>query len=406
MKSERRRFIKNLGVGAVGMTMLPSAIACDPKEAKKVPVSIPKNEKKIPNELQKYSRKALDLVNTATSIDMLGTYQDWFHERAGKRLGEYWLTEPNAFTQEDYEFVKSSGINVFGWGSMQPTHEAMLQFMATQNGIIASNPTYFERIDTKQKLENINASEKIGMLITNQNSSHFRTVDDVDLFYGLGQRVSQLTYNGKNKLGCGAFEDEDTGLTAYGEEILLRMNAVGMGVDVSHCGDQTTLDAIAASTAPVLITHGACRSIAKGLRRSKTDEAIKAMAKTGGVIGIPILRFMVKEKEPVTIEDFFKHIDHVVQLVGIEHVGIGSDQGLYTEDYGALEWRKNRLENAPAKYQTHTNEEYMLTIEGLNHPYRTYDIAEGLLKRGYKDSEVKMVLGDNFKRVLTTIFKH
>ena len=94
---------------------------------------------------------------------------------------------------------------------------------------------------------------------------------------------------------------------------------------------------------------------------------------------------MIREKEPVTIEHFLNHIDHVAQLVGIEHVGIGSDQGLYTEDYGEREWRKNRLGNAPKKYQIHTNEDYLLTIEKLNHPHRTYDIAEGLITKGYKD---------------------
>ena len=88
---------------------------------------------------------------------------------------------------------------------------------------------------------------------------------------------------------------------------------------------------------------------------------------------------MIREKEPVTIEHFLDHIDYVAQLVGVEYVGIGSDQGLYTEDYGEREWRKNRLENAPPKYQTHTNEDYLLTIEKLNHPNRLYDMVEGLL---------------------------
>ncbi|TKG84219.1 hypothetical protein EYV94_28810, partial [Puteibacter caeruleilacunae] len=70
------------------------------------------------------------------------------------------------------------------------------------------------------------------------------------------------------------------------------------------------------------------------------------------------------------------------------------------------EWRKARLENAPAKYQCHTNDDYLLTIEGLNHPFRTYDIAEGLLKKGYTDEHVKMVLGKNFQRALIEIFNH
>lgn len=403
MKSNRRKFIKNIGITAAGVATAPALLSCkaETKEASQIETSVVTKEFE---ELKKYSAKAKKLVDETTCIDMLGTHGTWTQERNGIPLGKLWETVPGSFTEEDYQFVKSCGIDVFGWGSMNPTYDSMLKFTAVQNGIVAGNPSYFERIDTKEKLRNINTSGKIGLLITNQNSSQFRNLEDVDMFYSLGLRVSQLTYNGKNDLGCGAFEDVDTGLTDYGKKIVTRMNEVGMGVDVSHCGDKTTLGGIEASSKPVLITHGACRAIAKGVARAKTDEAIKAMAATGGVIGIPILRFMIREKEPVHFDHFLSHIDHVVQLVGIEHVGIGSDQGLYTEDYGEREWRKMRLENAPAKYQTHTNEDYLLTIEGLNHPYRTYDIAEGLIKKGYSDEHVKMVLGENFKRVLIEIF--
>ena len=130
------------------------------------------------------------------------------------------------------------------------------------------------------------------------------------------------------------------------------------------------------------------------------------MASTGGVIGIPILRFMISEKEPVSIDDFTNHIDYVAQLVGINHVGIGSDQGLYTEDYLPTAVRKERLEKAPKKYQTHTNSDYLLTIDKLNHPHRVYDIAESLINKGYKDDDIKKVLGGNFQRALIDIFKH
>jgi len=398
--TERRKFIKNLGVATTGGILLPSTMSFKSKE--------PEFFKSQTDHtiLKNYSNETIELVVKTTCIDMLGTHGNNAHQRNGMPLSQLWEKIPNSFTQEDYEFVLGCGINIFGWGNMIPTYEGMLQYMASQNGIVASNPDFFTRIDTKEKLRTVNKSNKIGLLITNQNSNHFRTLDDVNLFYSLGQRVSQLTYNGKNKLGCGAFEDVDTGITEYGKQVVQRMNEVGMGVDVSHCADKTTLGGIEASSKPVLITHGACRTIAKGVARAKTDEAIKAMAKTGGVIGIPILRFMIREKEPVNIDHFFNHIDHVADLVGIEHVGIGSDQGLYTEDAMGKEYTRYRLENAPAKYQCHTNEDFLITIDKLNHPHRTYDIAEGLLKRGYKDEHVKMVLGENFKRALIEIFNH
>jgi len=213
-----------------------------------------------------------------------------------------------------------------------------------------------------------------------------------------------LTYNSANKLGCGAFEDEDTGLTEFGAEIVQRMNKIGMGVDVSHCGDKTTLEAIEVSKKPVLITHAACRELNPGYARAKTDKAIKKMAAKGGIIGIPMLRFMVRDREPVTIEHFLDHIDYVAKLVGVEHVGIGSDQNLDTTDALPIEWRKRRLKDAHPKYKTHTNERYQLSIDGLNHSRRTFDVAEGLIRRNYSDDQIKLVLGENFKRVLKNIF--
>src|SRR5207302_10662011 len=110
-----------------------------------------------------------------------------------------------------------------------------------------------------------------------QNSDHFRTVEDVDRFYKLGQRVSQLTYI-HNRIGGGSSDGNDTGLSAYGVQVVERMNAVGMAVDISHCGDRTSLDAIEASKKPVLVTHSNCRALVPNSARCRTDEAIERMA--------------------------------------------------------------------------------------------------------------------------------
>jgi membrane dipeptidase len=396
---KRRTFIKNvsklIGLGVLTPSALMAIISNESKE-QKISQSL-KNH---------YSSRCISLIDKAIVIDMLSTFGDNFNKSNDKTLAVLWETVPASFRAKDYEFIKSCGVNIFGWGNLLTSDTDMLKFLASQNGIIASNPDYFERIDTKEKLLKMSQNNKIGMLMTNQDSKHFNTLDDVELFYRLGQRVSQITYNDKNRLGCGAFEDVDSGLTDYGKQVIKRMNKVGMGVDVSHCGDKTTIESINESTKPALITHGACRSLAKNVARAKTDEAIKLMASTGGVIGIPILRFMISEKEPVSIDDFTNHIDYVAQLVGINHVGIGSDQGLYTEDYLPTAVRKERLEKAPKKYQTHTNSDYLLTIDKLNHPHRVYDIAESLINKGYKDDDIKKVLGGNFQRALIDIFKH
>lgn len=107
--------------------------------------------------------------------------------------------------------------------------------------------------------------------------------------------------------------------------VVERMNAVGMAIDVSHCGDRTTLDAFEFSQKPVLITHSNCRALVPGHPRCKTDEAILAVKKSGGVMGITGVRNFIRDKEPTTIEHMLDHYDHVARLIGVEHLGVGSD---------------------------------------------------------------------------------
>ena len=158
-----------------------------------------------------------------------------------------------------------------------------------------------------------------------QDANHLRAVDDLDAFYAVGQRLTQLTYNAANRLGEGCMAGGDRGLTSFGAAVVARMNKIGMAIDVSHCGPATSLDAIAASSKPVLITHSNCRALAPGVARCKTDDVIVACAKKGGVIGLTGVRRFVRNTDPVTVEDALDHFDYAVKLVGVEHVGLGSD---------------------------------------------------------------------------------
>jgi membrane dipeptidase len=217
-----------------------------------------------------------------------------------------------------------------------------------------------------------------------QDANHLRGIDDVDLFYKMGQRLTQLTYNGENRLGAGCKAGNDGGLTAFGQEVVTRMNTIGMAIDVSHCGERTTLDAIAASKKPVLITHSNCKALARGVPRCKPDEAIVAAARKGGVIGLTGVRHFVRAKDPVTIEDALDHFDHVVKIAGIEHVGVGSDTDLDGRD---------RAGSRP-----------LYDIDGLNHADRMFDLTEGLIRRGYTDEQITLMLGGNFQRALNEIW--
>jgi membrane dipeptidase len=208
-----------------------------------------------------------------------------------------------------------------------------------------------------------------------------------------------------NGIGSGFLEQRDGGLTVFGQSIVERMNQVGMAVDVSHCGDQTTMDAIVASKRPVVFTHANCRALAPSLPRLKTDEAIRAMAKTGGVMGVSFIRFMVRDMEPVTIEHALDHIDHAVKLVGVEHVGVGSDLDMVGNPNPIGGGNDPRTQPNFARYKYHEDAAGKITIAGLDHPKRMFDLTEGLIRRRYSDADISAILGANAVRVLTDIWR-
>jgi membrane dipeptidase len=343
-----------------------------------------------------YSTRAIDLVGRSTVIDMLSPFA------ISPTKTTQWFMHPESFTATDLEQFRSSGIRAFhigiGIGGPEAKIET-LEFLGMWNGFIAHHEDDLMRIDSPSSFEALKKSTKIGVILGLQDSDHFVKLDDIDLFYGLGQRVSQLTYNSRNLIGNGSTERRDDGVSDYGVAVIERMNKVGMAVDVSHSGDRTSLDAFELSKKPVLITHANCRALVNH-PRCKTDEAIKKMAATGGVMGITGVRMFVKTEEPTTIEDALNHFDHVAKLVGIEHLGVGSDIDLW--GYDKMPPKEN--EQLRAGYKGSYAFREKIDIEGINHPKRMFDLTEGLIRRKYTDADIELILGGNFKRVLTQIW--
>jgi membrane dipeptidase len=349
------------------------------------------------NSDETYSAHAIELVQRSTVIDMLAPL--WISpSRTMKMLGN-----PENFTAEDFVPFKQSGINVFhiaiGTGGPEAYLET-LQFLSGYNTLLARHDNWFERVETPARLDGIKTSGKVGLLLGVQNSEHFRKVDDVDYFYGLGQRVSQLTYNARTLIGNGSTERRDEGLSDFGLAIVERMNKLGMAADVSHCGDRTTLDAFEVSKKPVLITHSNCRALNPNHPRCKTDEAIKAMAAKGGVMGITEVRMFVSAKEPTTVESMLDHYDYVAKLVGVEHLGVGSDIDLL--GYDAMP--PDEYKQLKAGYKNSYAFRDKIDVDGYRFAKRPFDIAEGLIRRKYNDADIEAILGGNFRRVLKQIW--
>jgi len=352
---------------------------------------------------REYSTRASRLIQETAVVDLLNQFRFPDYSEKPPR-SERWLHVPGSFKAEDAATYQQSGINVFALGDGPGDFAQAVRFFADWNGFIAAYPDWLMRIGDARDFQRARAAHKIGVMLTFQDATHFRTPEDVDAFFGMGQRISQLTYNFNNRIGSGFLEQRDGGLSVFGLSILERMQRVGMGVDVSHCGDQTTLDALDAAKKPVLFTHANCRALVPTSLRCKTDEAIRKMAKTGGVMGIGFIRFMNRDREPVTIDHVLDHFDYVVKLVGVEHVSVGSDLDVVGNANPIGGGFQPTSQPNFARYGYHADQDGKITVPGLDHARRMFDLTEGLIRRGYSDADIKLMLGGNAVRVLTEIW--
>ncbi len=341
--------------------------------------------------------RAMDIMHRAIVVDMLSPMQ---------LVDPTWLRDPASFGADDHERFRSSGITTLhvavGVGGYESPELDVAAYLGAYNGFVAAHGEGFMRIDSADDFWRAKEADKIGVLLGIQNSNHFgRDLDFIDQSWSLGQRVSQLTYNSRNRIGNGSTERVDGGISDWGARVIERMNHVGMAVDVSHSGDQTTLDAFELSSSPVLMTHSNCRALVPGHPRCKTNEAIRAMAASGGVMGITSVRNFVRDREPTTIEHMLDHYDHVAELVGVEHVGLGSDIDL--DGYDAMP--SEQYERLKANYKDSYAFRDKIDIEGVDHPQRCFDLTEALIRRGYSDDEIVGILGGNFIRVLAEIWQ-
>ena len=348
---------------------------------------------------QEYPERVVRVMRESLVIDMLNQF---LYRSDQKDLLEKWLTVPGAFTEADFLKFKSSGVSVINFGEGEANFADAQVFFGKWNSFMAQYPQWLMRINSAADLQKAKDQGKFGIIYGFQTSGQFESLDNVNQCYGYGLRVSQLSYNFRSLVADGAFEPYDGGVSEYGGKVIERMNTVGMAVDLGHASDKTKLDAMEISKKPVILSHGNCRALIPGGLRATTDEAIKKLAAKGGVMGITEIAFMVKSTEPVHVEDVVDHFDHVRDLVGIEHVGVGSDAGIESNDLGSQTALKEMLTKADARYHVHGDHEI---IQGMEGPKRMYELTAALVRRGYTDEQIRLVIGGNWARVLGTIWK-
>jgi membrane dipeptidase len=181
-----------------------------------------------------------------------------------------------------------------------------------------------------------------------------------------------------------------------------------MVVDLSHCADQTTLDALQIVTRPPVFTHASARALLPECTRCKPDDALRLLADKGGVVGIPMIRFMIRPSPPVTVQHVADHVEHLIRLIGPEHVGVGSDLDMaglanpMTKEPGI-----GAIANQPnfSRYNAYFAANGGAHVDGLDHPKRLFDLTETLVQRKHSDATIRLVLGGSFARVLSAVWK-
>lgn len=228
-------------------------------------------------------------------------------------------------------------------------------------------------------------------------------LDRIDLLHGFGLRSLGITYSESNALGNGLKEDRDGGLTKFGRKAVERMNKVGLLIDCSHCGDQTTLDTVEWSEKPIVLSHIGARALWES-NRLAPDEVLEAVAAKGGVIGIECAPHttLTKRHRRHHLEAYMEHFEYVKSLVGIDHVGFGPDTvygdhvGLHRTYAANLSIKDSRGGGRPDQHFEEV--EY---VEGLENPTEgSHNIVRWLVKHGYSDEEIAKVMGENALRVM------
>ncbi len=280
-----------------------------------------------------------------------------------------------------------------------PPYEHTLRELDAWDAILAAHPADLTPVLTAADIDRAHAGGRIGIVYGFQNA--VAVGDDaarVALFAARGVRVVQLTYNRANQLGHGCMASDDRGLTPFGREIVAALNDSQLMVDLSHSGEQTCLDAIRTSTAPVSINHTGCRALTDR-PRNKTDEELRLVAERGGFVGIYFMPFL-NPTGHARAADVVAHLEHAIDVCGEDHVGIGTDGSVTTLDdldaYRATlaaHVAARQAAGADAAGERADTLPFVLDLRGVDQFHRLVALLE---QRGHSRTRIEKIMGRNF----------
>lgn len=270
---------------------------------------------------------------------------------------------------------------------------------------VAAHPDVLQLAASVDQILEAKAGGRLALILGFQDTVMLGTdLDRLREFHGAGVKIIQLTYNLPNLVGEGCLSPANGGLTDFGRSLVGAMEETGVLIDLSHCGQRTTAEAIEIANGPVAITHSGCSAVFEH-PRSKRDEELRAMAEKGGVVGIYMMPFLNPEGPP-SADDFFRHVEHAVQVCGEDHVGIGTDNSItptvadeaYLAGLRAFADERQRLGiGAPREYE-------VLFVPELNDPRRMEMVGQGLMARGHSEERVAKILGGNWMRLFGEVW--
>lgn len=315
---------------------------------------------------------------------------------------------------KDLEYVRQSGMTAthmtVGDVGTMPALEAfekIVMDITAWDKVIARHPSLMAPVRKAADIQAAKHENVMGLIYGLQDGISFQ--DDIgrlEALHHLGIRVIQPTYNRRNLLGDGCLVPANGGLSVAGFEAVEAMNELGILIDLSHCGRRTAMDAIGASRQPLAFTHTGSYQLASHPRH-RTDEEIKAVADSGGVVGVFIMPYLAEGRQP-SGDDVIRHIEHILNVAGEDHVSMGTDGALspveltpeFKESFRrSTQERKHRGIAAP--FETETG---YLFANDLNTARRFETLADMLLARGHSPERVRKIIGGNLARVFSEVW--
>lgn len=287
-------------------------------------------------------------------------------------------------------------------------YEGTIRTIARYERELAAHPDIFLKVRRASDLKTAKQTGRAGLIYGFQDSNVLGAdLSRLSMFHALGVRIVQPTYNLRNLMGDGCMEPADGGLSVLGHDLVAEINRLNIVLDLSHAGPRTIADGIAASKAPMAITHTGCRALVD-VPRNVHDRELKALANRGGVVGIYFMSFLRASGQP-RADDVFRHLEHAVDVCGEDHVGIGTDGKISvtplndaTAKYARklYEDRKKAGVAAPGE-----SPDVLNLIPEYNEPRRMLKLAEDLERRGWSGGRIDKLLGANFVRLFTEVWR-